>query len=339
MSDLLLVEDLQMVFGGRKPTYAVDGVSFRIPEEPMILSLVGESGSGKSTIARIVLGLLQPTAGHVSYKGTDIFTRDQKWQRKFRGEVQAVFQDPYSVYNPVYKAERVLKLVIRKFGLADSRAEAQELTEEALRAVDLRPEEVLDRHPHQLSGGQRQRLMLARVYLMRPRLIIADEPVSMIDAGMRASFLNILSDFRDTHGISTLFITHDLSTAMYLGGEIIVLYQGRIMERGETQGVMRSPLHPYAQLLISSIPTPDPRQRWEEDLSTAPLAEVASASSSGRDRCLFADRCPQVMDTCWQTRPQLLPPENVGAAETWRNVACYLYEESATSRLIDKRSE
>ncbi len=325
MSDLLVVENLQQVFGGSSHTHAVDGVSFRIPEEPTILSLVGESGSGKSTIARIILGLLQPTAGRVLYEGTDIFTRDRKWNRKFRGEVQAVFQDPYSVYNPVYKAERVLKLVIRKFGLAKSKAEARERMEEALRAVDLRPEEVLDRHPHQLSGGQRQRLMLARVYLIRPRLIIADEPISMIDAGMRASFLNILQDFRESHGISTLFITHDLSTAMYLGGEIIVLYQGRIMERGHTRGVMKAPLHPYAQLLISSIPTPDPRKRWEEDLSTAPLAETAFSTSSGRDRCLFADRCPQVMERCWQSRPSLQNPTQDGMSEPERDVACYLY--------------
>jgi peptide/nickel transport system ATP-binding protein len=269
--------------------------------------------------------LLQPTAGHVLYEGADIFKRNRKWNRKFRGEVQAVFQDPYSVYNPVYKAERVLRLVIRKFGLAKSKDEAKALMEEALRAVDLRPEEVLGRHPHQLSGGQRQRLMLARVYLMRPRLIIADEPISMIDAGMRASFLNILLDFRDTHGISTLFITHDLSTAMYLGGEIIVLYQGRIMERGQTRGVMNDPRHPYAQLLISSIPRPDPRKRWEEDLSTGPLAEVGSGSSSGRDRCLFAERCPAVMDRCWQTRPHLQALDVDDASETPRHVACYLY--------------
>ncbi|MDE2747372.1 MAG: ABC transporter ATP-binding protein [Chloroflexota bacterium] len=329
MPDLLTVENLRQIFGGRNPTHAVDDVSFRMPAQPTIVSLVGESGSGKSTIARIILGLLQPTAGRVLYDGADIFKGDRKWNRRFRSEVQAVFQDPYSVYNPVYKAERVLKLVIRKFGLAKSKAEAREQMEEALRTVDLRPEEVLDRHPHQLSGGQRQRLMLARVYLMRPRLIVADEPVSMIDAGMRASFLNILQDFRDNHGISTLFITHDLSTAMYLGGEIIVLYQGRIMEQGDTKIVMKAPLHPYAQLLISSIPTPDPRQRWKEDLSDAPLTEIGASGLSvaaNRDRCLFADRCPQVMDRCWGARPKLEAPNHDDEMSARRDVACYLYD-------------
>ncbi len=322
MPDLLEVENLRQVFGGRHPTVAVDDVSFRMPEAPTIVSLVGESGSGKSTIARVILGLLQPTAGAARYRGRDILQRDRQWNRQFRSEVQAVFQDPYSVYNPVYKAERVLKLVIRKFGLAKSKAEAQAKMEEALRAVDLRPEEALGRHPHQLSGGQRQRLMLARVYLMRPRLIIADEPVSMIDAGMRASFLNILLDFRDRHGISTLFITHDLSTAMYLGGEIIVLYQGRVMERGATENVMRAPLHPYAQLLISSIPTPDPKRRWQEDLSLGPLAEIEEAAPASRDRCLFAERCPQVMQRCWGARP---PLETAAGHDDPRQVACYLY--------------
>jgi peptide/nickel transport system ATP-binding protein len=326
MRDLLVVENLRQIFGGRSQTFAVDDVSFRIPAEPAIVSLVGESGSGKSTIARIILGLLRPTSGRVLYAGADIASFDRKGNRKFRSEVQAVFQDPYSVYNPVYKAERVLKLVIRKFGLAKNKPEAQAMMEEALRAVDLRPEEVLDRHPHQLSGGQRQRLMLARVYLMRPRLIVADEPVSMIDAGMRASFLNILQDFRDSHGISTLFVTHDLSTAMYLGGQIIVLYQGRIMEQGATQTVMNAPLHPYAQLLISSIPTPDPRRRWDEGLTQTPLAKLGYGASASRDRCLFADRCPHVMEMCWGARPRLQAPKIDAAGSAPRDVACYLYE-------------
>ena len=208
-----------------------------------------------------------------------------------------------------------------------NKREALDKAIEALRLVGIPvPERRVHEYPHQLSGGQRQRLMLARVYLMRPRLIIADEPVSMIDAGMRASFLNILLDFRETHGISTLFITHDLSTAMYLGGEIIVLYQGRIMERGQTRGVMKDPQHPYAQLLISSIPTPDPRKRWEEDLSAGPLAEVGSGISSGRDRCLFAERCPAVMDRCWGARPHLQAANSDGMSEPDRDVACYLYQ-------------
>ena len=335
MGDLLVAENVVQVFGGRKPIYAVDSVSFRLPESPTILNLVGESGSGKSTLARIILALQRPTAGRITYKGTDIFTRDRHWKKQFRSEVQAVFQDPYSVYNPVYRVERVLKLVIRKFGLAGSKDEAQARMEEALRAVDLRPEEVLGRYPHQMSGGQRQRLMLARIYLMRPRLIVADEPVSMIDAGMRASFLNILLDFRDNYGISTLFITHDLSTAMYLGGEIIVLYQGRIMERGSTQDVTGDPHHPYAQLLMSSVPVPDPDKRWKEDLAVAPLADVGTGSSLQRERCLFAERCPLVMEVCWQARPALRSLHGDDAESPMREAACVLYENSEGEPLPD----
>ncbi len=324
MADLLSVQELTRVFGTRRPTYAVDQVSFHLPEEPRILNLVGESGSGKTTIARIVLQLLEPTSGHIYYRGQDIFAGDAKWQRQFRREVQAVFQNPYSVYNPIYKVERVFNLVIRNFGLAASRDEGRARIEESLRAVDLRAEEILGKYPHQLSGGQRQRVMLARLHLIRPRLIVADEPVSMIDAGMRASFLNILLDFRDQYGISTLFITHDLSTAEYLGDEIIVLYQGRIAERGQTRVVTKTPLHPYGQLLIGSIPIPDPDQRWRDELPA--VTEKVPPSAVQRSRCLYAQRCPFVFDKCWADQPQLRPVEGNGSVSQ-HEVACYRYEE------------
>lgn len=303
MDDLLVVQDLVRVFGTRRPTYAVDHVSFRLPEEPRVLSLVGESGSGKTTIARIILRLLKPTSGSILYKGQDIFNATPAWQREFRRQVQVVFQNPYSVYNPIYKVERVFNLVIRKFGLASCKSEAQAKIEESLRAVDLRADEVLGKYPHQLSGGMRQRVMLARLHLLRPRLVVADEPVSMIDAGMRASFLNILLDFRDRLGISTLFITHDLSTAEYLGDDIIVLYQGRIAEQGPTRQVSESPQHPYTQLLMRSIPVPDPTQRWPEELP--PVVEKSMGDATRRDRCLYAARCPYVSEVCWVKEPPL----------------------------------
>ena len=326
MPDLLTVDNLRQVFGGRNPTHAVDDVSFRMPAQPTIVSLVGESGSGKSTIARIILGLLQPTAGRVLYDGADIFKGDRKWNRQFRSEVQAVFQDPYSVYNPVYKAERVLKLVIRKFGLAKTKAEAQERMEEALRTVDLRPEEVLDRHPHQLSGGQRQRLMLARVYLMRPRLIVADEPVSMIDAGMRASFLNILQDFRDNHGISTLFITHDL-----VDGDVSRRRDHRALS-GPDYGAGRyqncdegapAPLRPAAHQFN---PDAGPAPTLAGGLVGRAAGRNRSERAANRERCLFAERCPQVMDRCWGARPMLEAPNHDDENSARRAVACYLYD-------------
>lgn len=301
MDDLLSIVDLVRIFGSRHPTYAVDGVSFRLPPEPTIMSLVGESGSGKTTVARIVLGLLRPTDGQVYYKGQDIFAGG--WPRQFRREVQAVFQNPYGAYNSFYKIERVFQVPIKKFGLAQGRTQAHERIEEALRAVDLRPEDVLGRYPHQLSGGQRQRVMLARLHVMRPRLIVADEPVSMVDAAGRVTFLNVLRDFCGRWGTSTLYITHDLSTARYLGGSIMVLYKGRIVESGETAEVTNAPLHPYTQLLIQSVPAPDPTKRWAEALPAAP--EMAAVAPVGRDRCLYAERCTCAMEACWRKRPQL----------------------------------
>jgi peptide/nickel transport system ATP-binding protein len=325
MDELLTIRNLRQVFGTRHPTYAVDGVSFSMSQTPSVLNLVGESGSGKTTIARIILGLLRPTGGTVLYKGENIFAADKNWQRQLRREVQAVFQNPYSVYNPVYKIERVFQVPIRKFKLAANRDEAREKILASLRAVDLRPEDVLGKFPHQLSGGQRQRVMLARLHLIRPRLIIADEAVSMIDAAGRVTFLNILLDFRDHYGISTLYITHDLSTAQYLGGNIIVLYKGRIAERGDTQKVTTQPLHPYAQLLIQSVPIPDPKRRWTEVLTAS--GETAAVKSPRRDRCLFAERCPHAVDTCWETRPGLFAPGN--GAKAPQEVACHKYAPEA----------
>lgn len=322
MDNLLHVTSLQQIFGTHNPTYALDGVDFSIPAEPSILNLVGESGSGKSTIARIVLGLLKPTGGKVLYKGTNIFTGTKSWQNQFRREVQCVFQNPYAVYNPVYKVDRVLEKPLKKFGLANGKTETREEIEEALRAVDLRPSDVLGKFPHQLSGGQRQRVMLARLYLIRPRLTIADEAISMIDAAGRVSFLNILTDFRDRLGISTLFITHDLSTAQYLRGSILVLYKGRIVERGDTERVTVDPLHPYAQLLVQSIPVPNPKSRWKEQLVDS--GEIAVSLTPNRDRCLFAERCPRVMDICWKIQPTLQKPSHSEGGYSGE-VACHLY--------------
>ena len=328
MSDLLALQNISQIFGVGQLTYAVDGVSFALPEEPAILSLVGESGSGKSTLARIILRLQVPTAGQVLYREKDVFGNDRTGLKAYRREVQGVFQNPYGAYNPFYKVERVFGMAARNLSLPIPRSELRGRIEEALRAVDLRPADVLGKHPHQLSGGMRQRVMMARIDLIRPRLVVADEPVSMVDAGIRASFLNILLDFRERYGISTLFITHDLSTAQYLGGDIIVLYKGRIVEYGPTGTVTAAPQHPYAQLLIQSIPVADPEQRWSEDLqvtseavapTAAPILEEGrSRRGAGRERCLYAERCPHAMDICWSKRPAL-------ATHAGRQVACHLY--------------
>ncbi|GCE22345.1 ABC transporter ATP-binding protein [Dictyobacter kobayashii] len=247
---------------------AVDNVSFTLSADPPgIVSLVGQSGSGKSTIARIILGLQKPTEGSVTYRGKDIYKLSAREYDAYRQEIQPVFQDPYGIFNPFYRVDRVFWTVIKKFKLARNRQQALAKIEESLHAVDLRPEDVLNRYPHQLSGGQRQRVMLARVHLLQPKFIIADEPISMLDAAVRVLFLNILIDFQQKYGMTTLFITHDLSTAYYVGGKILVMSKGEIVERGDIDDVLVHPTHPYTQMLLSSIPIPDPDARWQDKTS------------------------------------------------------------------------
>ena len=258
---------------------AVDDVSFALAAEPpQVVSLVGQSGSGKSTIARNVLGLQKPTAGSVLYGGKDIFKLSRAEYDEYRRDVQPVFQDPYAIFNPFYRVDRALWKAVKKFGLASTRAKGLELIEESLRAVRLEPENVLGRYPHQLSGGQRQRIMLARVHMLRPSFIIADEPVSMLDARVRKHFLDILLDFQREHGMTTLFITHDLSTVYYLGGEVMVITKGSIVERGPVSTVMHEPSHPYTQLLLDSIPQPDPDDRWTGRIAVDELDRLDSTT-------------------------------------------------------------
>jgi len=325
---LLDVQQMRMVFqstGGllaRHQVVAIDGVSFAINEQkPVLLTIVGESGSGKTTLARALLGLRQPTEGVIRFRGKDLYAMTRDELHAYRREVQPVFQDPYATYNPFYRIDRVLHMLIRRFNLAASKDEAMTKIEEALRAVDLRPHDVLGRYPHQLSGGERQRVMLARIFLMKPRLIIADEPISMIDAALRALFLNILLDFRDKLGISCIFITHNLATAYYLGGEIMVMCRGRVIEQGNMDHVVKQPAHPYTQLLLDSVPSHDPRQRWTEKRGAN--AVEASELHFAANACVFVERCPQVMPICRQQRPAHMPIRDGQTA------ACFLYGEQA----------
>jgi oligopeptide/dipeptide ABC transporter ATP-binding protein len=322
---ILELRDVTKVFGDADPggagTVATDRVSLALDEQPpRILSIVGESGSGKTTVARALLGLNPPTSGQVLYRGKDAYRLSDPEMITYRKEVQAIFQDPYGIYNPYYRIDRVFNMAIKKFRLANSKSEARDLTEGALHAVNLRPADILGRFPHQLSGGERQRVMLARAYMLRPKVIIADEPISMLDVAVRAIFMNILLDFKERYGMSTIFITHDLSSAYYLGGDIMVMSRGRVVEEGPAETVMASPAHPYTQLLLQSIPSPDPDERWHgmpPSRQTAPTGRLES-----RDRCLFAERCPYVMDRCWQARP---PIHSFGQ----QRAACYLHRPDA----------
>ena len=320
---LLDFQNVTMAFGGNKRNpdgiVALEDLNLSISaDEPSIIAIAGESGSGKTTLARLGLAMVKPTAGRVVYKGQDLWSMSNQQRRDYRREVQAIFQDPFAVYNPFYTVDRLLLTPMRTFKLARDRKQARKLIEEALEKVGLRAGEVLGRYPHQLSGGQRQRIVVARSLLLEPRLIVADEPVSMIDASLRANILTKLKQLRDEFGISLLYITHDLATAHQISDKILILYRGRVVEVGDATTVIQHPQHPYTQLLVSSIPRPDPAKTWEGRVEI-PLEEL----SAGDDRagCLFRHRCPHVMPECARA------PDDF-AGEYGQSVACYLYRDN-----------
>lgn len=281
-------------------TVALRDASLVLPDgTATATAIAGESGSGKTTMARLLLGFIKPSEGQILYKGVDITKMDKAQRLAYRREVQPIFQDPFEVYNPFYKVDHVLTTPLRNFGLYAG--EEQKRIEEALEMVGLRPRETLGRYPHQLSGGQRQRIMVARALLLRPRIIMADEPVSMVDASLRATILDELRKLVSEFGISLLYITHDLTTAYQVCDDIVVLYQGTVTEVGSVEKVIRDPQHPYTRLLVSSIPLPDRTQRWGEDDSVI-TEEQARRSTSG---CRFAPRCARAMEECWTQIPPL----------------------------------
>jgi len=266
-SALLEARNVSRVFGsGAQATIALENFSLTVSgETSSFTAIAGESGSGKTTLARLLLGFTIPTSGEVLYRGKNLWKMSRAEWLRFRREVQAIFQDPFEVFNPFYKVDHLLTVPVAKLQLAKTRAQARDLIEAALTAVGLRPEETLGRYPHQLSGGQRQRITVARALLLRPRLIIADEPVSMVDASLRTTILESLKTLHTEFGISFVYITHDLTTAYQICQNIIVLYRGEVAEVGDVELVIKSPQHPYSQLLISSIPEPVVDDRWDDD--------------------------------------------------------------------------
>ena len=308
---------------GKRRMVAVDDISLAINEEkPTITAIAGESGSGKTTLARLLLGVIQPSSGSIRFRGQDLAQMDSRTRREFRRQVQAIFQDPYEAYNPFYKIDQVLTIPVRKFQLASSRQEEQKRIEESLQRAGLRPEETLGRYPHQLSGGQRQRIMVARALLLNPKVILADEPVSMVDASLRATILESLMTLKRELGISLVYITHDLTTAYQISKDIYILYRGSVAEVGGVEKVIKDPQHPYTRLLVSSIPLPDPDIRWGGEAGIEQAATTTGASKAEVHGCKFSNRCPFVMAECRQQPPPLYK------TDADRAVACYLYKEA-----------
>lgn len=337
MPPLLELRDVTRIYGGRgllrrrEPVVALDDVSFTVDDaRPSITAVAGESGSGKTTLAHLLLGHILPTSGAVLYRGRELDRMSRAERLRFRREVQPVFQDPFAAFNPFYRIDHVLTTPIKRFRLAASAADGRRLIVEALELVGLRPQETLGRYPHQLSGGQRQRVMVARALLCRPKVILADEPVSMVDASLRATILASLQRLNRDLGISVIYITHDLTTAYQISDNIIVLYRGSVAEAGSAQRVIQEPKHPYTRLLVSSIPVPDRSRRWTgEDLPD--MEAPAPRTSAG---CTFAPRCPAVMDVCWGNPPPLFRPDEHRVASCFLYADCPVLESNDVSRVF-----
>ncbi len=255
---------------GVVPHVALHPIDLTIDTQPRILSVVGESGSGKTTLGGLILGFNSPSEGRVVYHGQPVSSLRGEDLKAFRRDVQAVFQDPYSAFNPFYRVDRALSVPLLKLGIVRGRAAAWQRMEEACVQVGLDPDKVLGRFAHQLSGGQRQRLMVARALMLRPRLLVADEPVSMVDASLRFTILDALKNLRDRFGITVLYITHDLATAYRVSDHVMVLQKGRVVEAGDPDTVLRNPTDPYTRLLVDSIPWPDPDRAWGRPLQHTP---------------------------------------------------------------------
>jgi peptide/nickel transport system ATP-binding protein len=271
-------------FGGQD-LHAVNNVNFDIPEG-RVTALIGESGSGKSTIGKMILRLISISSGTITFKDQDLSKLKAYELKKYYCKVQGVFQDPFSSLNPIFKADRIFSIIKDEYFPQTSHSEWEGKVKSALIDVGLNPEQVLGKYPHQLSGGQLQRFLIARALLLDIEFLVADEIISMLDASTRIDVLNLLADLK-TRGLAILFITHDLSLANYISERAIILYRGCVAEMGPTESVFNTPLHPYTQMLIASVPRLD--QKWCDEVVPLKLNAKKSDYTGG---CPYYDRCP-----------------------------------------------
>jgi len=319
---LLDVEDLRKWFELRKglfsnPLYvrAVDGVSFSLGKGEAI-SLVGESGSGKTTLGKTILRLYEPTKGRILVKNRDITNMEHKDLMWYRRETALIEQDPYGALPSFFTIYRILEepLLIHKFGNSEER---RKRVHEVLEEVRLTPiEDFAPKYPHMLSGGQLQRVAIARGLTLRPELVVADEPVSMLDASVRIEILNLLRELQHNRKISFIYITHDLTTTKYFSERLFIMYAGKIVESGGMFDVIHNPLHPYTQALLKAIPDPDPENR--KVLRDVPPGEPPDLIDPPSG-CRFHPRCPYKMDICVNEEPPVIEQERE------RFVLCWLH--------------
>ncbi len=300
MDKLLEVNELTKRYSqgfviGRTVLTAVDRISFFInPAE--IFTLAGESGCGKTTTAKVVLGFEEATSGEILHNGKPQTRKEKVWRTQ---GVQAIFQDPFCTFNPLRTVDSYFHETVRNFRLAGSKKEAVDWIDKKLRLVGLTYQEFAGKYPSEFSGGQLQRVSIARALVTDPKLIIADEPVSMVDASLRMSIVNLFKKLKDELGVSILYITHDLATAYYVSDRIAIMFRGNIVEMGTVEQVLMNPKHPYSKLLRDSIPQADPNKRWTTEVVLSELEEEEYL----RRGCKFAGRCPDATDNCKGVAP------------------------------------
>lgn len=320
---ILEVRNLKKYFQAGRPgwfsrqenfVHAVDGVDLQL-RRGEVVALVGESGCGKSTLALALMLLEEATEGNIIFEGRDVTRAGSKDRKALRQRIQMVFQDPYESLNPTQTIEEIVSEPLVVHGLSLGADERRQRVVSALEDAGLKPaEDYLHRFPHQLSGGQRQRVVIAGALVLEPHLLLADEPVSMLDVSIRAEIINLLADLRRSRGISVIFITHDLGTVGYFADRVAVMYLGRIVEIGTMREVLTDPKHPYTQALLSVIPVPNPRMRKKRLILQGETPNPIDLPSG----CRFHPRCPVAIDACKQTDPSL-----AGMSET-HQAACIL---------------
>ncbi len=293
---------------------AVDQVSFSI-KQGETFGLVGESGCGKSTTGRTILRLLEPTGGQVLFEGRDIAQLSRRAMRKVRRDLQMVFQDPFASLNPTLTAGELIEEPLRVHGLY-TKAERREKVREMMETVGL-DSAYLQRYPHEFSGGQRQRIGIARALSLRPKLIIADEPVSALDVSIQSQILNLMEDLQEQFGLTYIFIAHDLSVVKHISDRVGVMYLGRMVEVAPKKELYGHPAHPYTEALLSAVPVPNPRHKRERIVLSGNVPSPANPPAG----CAFHPRCPKAFDRCRQERPELI---HLGREHY---VACHLYGE------------